>query len=606
MNILRFLILLIPFFTGIASAQPCNTDADTDCDGLVNMSELTGYIDVWYGCSSCAPSLLEAITAYYYTICANDTGCSAAGIFCDGGVPFNCTPGGYGCLERANGTVCGTTELCMNGSCISCDNMTCSVYGSQAGCTENLCNLTGCAWTEAGCTYEASPSCSDGECSANETIESCRVDCQFELLEMQYDYINRYTRIDISYVGDDDAAYMGKQALIVLSIPGTSVYKKASTIYSGSALYSLPFSESDLDQIFLQYPDGRAPYNFTYGVSNESFPAGNESRYDKVYISKGSMRFLRLSDNHTYQIGVFQVVPLGVNLSILNLCFVKDDTWGGEGYVPRGAYGNCTAKWDWGSFEKNITTTSIPLEPVLFSDDPYTLFENLTSESNKGENKSGSIRVYSMRHIGQFWEDLLSSHSINNTRLKKNPSFNLTFLGFAEKNNTLNSSTHSLVKSFFREAVDESNISPDDFDFMIYILYIPEPINGPHFTRSFASNLDSYISFPLYTTEVVFNKGFVSIAHEMGHQLFQAQDLYEGFGIKYPQGVPDPMHFPQTKACIMAGSFGYINVSATLASKYETEDYDDEEQALGIGRFHTEDPANLVLCNATVTLIGAG
>ena len=42
--------------------------------------------------------------------------------------------------------------------------------------------------------------------------------------------------------------------------------------------------------------------------------------------------------------------------------------------------------------------------------------------------------------------------------------------------------------------------------------------------------------------------------------------------------------------------FGKALVSATTANIYETSYYDAEDEAMGLSRFHTEDPANFVLC----------
>jgi len=65
-------LILISFllFSAIAptltTAQPaCNTGADADCDGEVTLTELQGYIQLWYGCSSCYPDLYDAIGAWY-------------------------------------------------------------------------------------------------------------------------------------------------------------------------------------------------------------------------------------------------------------------------------------------------------------------------------------------------------------------------------------------------------------------------------------------------------------------------------------------------------------------------------------------------------------
>ena len=83
-------------------AQPCNTGADTNCDNMVSISELTDYIDAWYACSSCAPDVLSAITAYYESTCVPECAGKQCG---DDGCGGECPPG------------CGSGESCIGGLC---------------------------------------------------------------------------------------------------------------------------------------------------------------------------------------------------------------------------------------------------------------------------------------------------------------------------------------------------------------------------------------------------------------------------------------------------------------------------------------------------------
>jgi len=55
------------FLSVVATAQPaCNTGADQPpCDGVVSLTELQDYIQLWYACSSCYPDLYDAIGAWY-------------------------------------------------------------------------------------------------------------------------------------------------------------------------------------------------------------------------------------------------------------------------------------------------------------------------------------------------------------------------------------------------------------------------------------------------------------------------------------------------------------------------------------------------------------
>ncbi len=154
------------------------------------------------------------------------------------------------------------------------------------------------------------------------------------------------------------------------------------------------------------------------------------------------------------------------------------------------------------------------------------------------------------------------------------------------------------MKSFFADAVATHNIDLTSYDFLIYIIYVPEVTNDPHFDRSFAASTDSYISFPLYHSSIVQNEGFLTVVHEMGHKTFQAADLYNGFARQYPLGVPDPQRFPQGIACIMGKKFGseIRSGNPAIALTYSTETWESSFADRGLDRFYTSDPANLGLC----------
>jgi len=87
-----FFLISFLIFSFIASAQPCNTDADKDCNGIVNITELNAHINAWYMCSACVPDLFQAIEAYYGIIhcvpdctgkeCGDD-GCGGSCGVCD-------------------------------------------------------------------------------------------------------------------------------------------------------------------------------------------------------------------------------------------------------------------------------------------------------------------------------------------------------------------------------------------------------------------------------------------------------------------------------------------------------------------------------------------
>jgi len=118
-------VFLILFLISAApvEAQPCLTGADIDCDGEVNITELTNHISAWYRCSSCVPDLFNAMQAYYGIpfcgdhSCNGDEDCSSCEQDCGTCVPEQCA---------------GIAE--------------CPDYADSANCTADPCGVGACEW----------------------------------------------------------------------------------------------------------------------------------------------------------------------------------------------------------------------------------------------------------------------------------------------------------------------------------------------------------------------------------------------------------------------------------------------------------------------------
>jgi hypothetical protein len=68
-------------------------------------------------------------------VCTNDYGCSSFGGFCELNMPYNCTLGADGCLDRTNQTSCDSNQYCRNGICMVGSGNT--FYVSTAGNDNN-------------------------------------------------------------------------------------------------------------------------------------------------------------------------------------------------------------------------------------------------------------------------------------------------------------------------------------------------------------------------------------------------------------------------------------------------------------------------------------
>jgi hypothetical protein len=437
----------------------------------------------------------------------------------------------------------------------------------------------------------------------------------FYLREVSWDFITSTLLICADYAGDA-SAYVGRVYNTRGEIPGTTIPIGTTSNLSQNLLDDQEcyhswgrgqLTEQDIDNVLNLYPDGTVPVHVVMRIGDDFSTA----KYGEVVIDATQfVKINKLEDNHEYQVGVFQVVPSGYDMGSLNICLIKSAAWGGTGYLPYGVAEDCDARSN-PMGDPAILVRSIPLTDVLYAEAPYTTIHDVTSNGAAEEDLSGSVNTYSLLHIGDWWEALLLKHGISDveTRLGKNPAFEVTLLGPYQSANTPTSNDHGEVKDFFKAAAAAVGEDLSSYDFVVYVLYEPAITGNSSFSRSFAAARSSYISFPLYADFVLFNKGFLSTVHEMGHQLFGGNDLYAGLGLlQYPQGVPDwnLNNLPFLQGCIMSKGFAWEAVSADAISTYYTDWWDSKYEGKGIGRFQTNDPSNFVLCVDTIVEIMNG
>ena len=357
--------------------------------------------------------------------------------------------------------------------------------------------------------------------------------------------------------------------------------------YCDSKLILIGFYETELTQIKEDYPNKIVPYKVQFALSDE-----NET-VQVIYNQTDYLYFDFPYDKREYQIGVIQVLPPEMKLEDLKLCF-NGGTWANNPYYFGEINVNCPVLSGWDRKEFNFNN-------LFLSENTFNYIKNV---SYLGQGSLDNTKIYSFKYIGKYWENLLANQELNNmnTLLGKNPKFNVTFLPPLYKENSLHSNDPPIVRRFFSEAVTENNVNLSEFDFIIYMQYIPRNTPPPYFSLGFSKLNEGYI--PLYFGKegIVVNDIFIAIVHEMGHMLFSLNDLYFSYNIKYPEGVPNPLNFPQNKSCLMAGSFGYRKISDNLVERYDLSS-DPGIFPPGVDMNYIADPTNQILCVKDIVTI---
>jgi hypothetical protein len=441
--------------------------------------------------------------------------------------------------------------------------------------------------------------CKDGACLGNKNMRYNPYN--FKFFDVKY-YINsRSIQGCFVYNGtslsNTYSFFINKTLIINMSIPNTSIseinyYTINENIwnmflnnnqYCDSKLGLMSFYEEEVNELLKSYPNKQVPYSIQFSIDNgkNATPIYNEA--NTLYLDIPY-------DNRTYKIAVVQVLPPEMKLGDLKICF-SGGTWSNNPYHFEEINANCPVLSGWDKKEVNFSK-------IFLSDNAYSYIKNVTYA---GSWSLDELKIYSFKYIGDYWNNLLLNSNLTNkdTWLGKNPRFNVTFLTPIYKENTLHSDDNPIVRRFFSEAVAENKLNLSKFDYIIYVQYIPKNTTLPYFSQGFTKLSSSYVPIYLGTDNILTNGRFITLVHEMGHQLFPLGDLYSGLGISYPDGVPDPLNFPQRKACLMAESFGYKKISDNLVEKYDINS-DPAIFPKGIDRNYLADPENQVLCSKDI------
>jgi hypothetical protein len=285
--------------------------------------------------------------------------------------------------------------------------------------------------------------------------------------------------------------------VFTLSIDGIGEY--ITTLHQGEGTFIVPVR--DVHHLRRFYSEGSVPYTLRL-----------EKGIVTVLEKEGVIKLPAVVYNETYNITIVQFVP--PNISLANL-FICDHNY----------------------------SIDLHNSAIIPSIQPQCDGRSIQSFVKGGTNTFDTV--------GHYWEKLLSAHRLTNreTKLGMNPRFTVSV-------------QEPVVIDF--NATNETDIMAmvpeSSSDYTIYLFYKPARATFNEtdqfhitrtFDRAFAYGTKSYV--PIFLDQkrsFVSNDYFLTIVHELGHQLFNADDLYNATRARVPEGVHNATH-----ACIMSLAF---------------------------------------------------
>lgn len=396
----------------------------------------------------------------------------------------------------------------------------------------------------------------------------------FKLHNVRFDPISSALKFCIQYSGilldNSQRIYKNSKQIVGtnLSSSGTvsnnPIIRNLSNNQDCNFTFQLPFNFMTPEQVSEIYQKGEIAYRFVFEIASSQ-----DSPFTKVIDAQGTTPLHIYRDNHVYKFGVVQVISPGFDLNSVLVSSLENKS----------------------------------AQELLLSDNMFTSIENVNLAIIGADSgpRPTTVKVYSLKAVGKYWEELLKKHGIvdKKTLLGKNPKFEMIFLPFIEKEGLLNVMNKKDTGLFFEKIVADNHIDLTPYDFIGYIKHSSEAFttDGIVGTGSHERDFFMQISYKNLLT-IGSNSIFKTFTHEMGHQLFGLSDLYaSGANIQYPIGVPDPDRsiIHQMKACLMAGAmFGFKSPSDTTKIGIWSNAMDEPSNLPD--RFYVSDPQNYILC----------
>lgn len=253
----------------------------------------------------------------------------------------------------------------------------------------------------------------------------------------------------------------------------------------------------------------------------------------------------------------------------------------------------------------------------------------------------GDQKIYPLSNIGNYWNELLEKNNITKTPIGENlvisTEVTRPIYFKANFNNQIE------FTKYLEDALDYNRFDKNVYDYLVPI-YIPFPCystrdqiqgvvhyhnpykeyqtncstdntsKGERATVSQARKI-AYVDSKMFTLPS--NRTFVTIAHELGHLLFNLDDTYteELSGVQYPFGVYSPdfknnIVNNQPKQCLMSERFvpptGTVQLSKDKKSFFVntlTGLEAQELRKLNISSYSIDNPFSLELCDYDISLL---
>jgi flagellin-like protein len=322
------------------NAQGCTSTSSVGCNSNIPFTcslGSDGCLDKILG-SDCGALICNATTGTCQSIispaCTNDVGCaSVSSVGCNANIPFTCSLGGDGCLDKNLGSDCGA---------LICNSTTgvCQTTTVPPGCGDTTCNgVETCSTCPSDCGCVTGQTCINGVCSPNQNNNQyvfTDANCTY-YVDNVVSNCQTYNPVTRSCTGGAKRVYNNFRTGFTSATAGNTVCFRGGdyALNDEELLIITPQGVENNRIIFANYNKENVIFRGGHNVSSLYAYDFRNSRYFDL-IGLTFLGYLEKSNNQRYYANDFVIFGYvgGVqNMNVINCTFLAN--WGTDDILGR-------------------------------------------------------------------------------------------------------------------------------------------------------------------------------------------------------------------------------------------------------------------------------